>query len=80
LGCWWWGKFATFEQTSLQHMRTLVVALALASGGTYFVFGPLKQSLTHSEGSVAWEMFDPALLARYQAEGRPVMLDFTAEW
>jgi len=80
LGCWWWGKFATFEQTSLQHLRTLVVALAIAAGGSYTVFGPLKNSLTPGEGLLAWEMFDPERLARYQAEGRPVMLDFTAEW
>lgn len=80
LGCWWWGKFATFEQTTLQHLRTLVVALAIAGVGTYFVFGPLKSALNPEEGLVAWEKFDPDAFARYQAEGRPVMLDFTAEW
>jgi cytochrome c biogenesis protein CcdA len=80
LGCWWWGKFATFEQTPFQHLRTLVVALALAGGGTYVVFGPVKSSLDPEAGLLAWEKFDPDALARYQAEGRPVMLDFTADW
>ena len=27
IGCWWWGKFATFERTTLQRLRTLAVAL-----------------------------------------------------
>ncbi|HUR28249.1 MAG TPA: hypothetical protein VM509_08675, partial [Planctomycetota bacterium] len=80
LGCWWWGRFATFEQTPLQHARTLLVALALAGGGTYLTFGPLQRSLNHREGSLVWEDFDPDAFARYQAEGRPVMLDFTAVW
>ncbi len=80
LGCWWWGKFATFEQTPMQHLRTLVVALALAGGGTYLAFGPTQNALTPEEGSLVWENFDPDAFARYQAEGRPVLLDFTAVW
>jgi thiol:disulfide interchange protein DsbD len=80
LGCWWWGKFATFEQTSFQRARTLVVALAIAAGGTWFVFGPLRSGLDPHEGSLVWENFDPEKFARYQAAGQPVMLDFTAEW
>ena len=80
LGCWWWGKFATFEQTSFQRARTLVVALAIAGAGTWFVFGPLRSGLNPHEGSLVWENFDPEKFARYQAAGQPVMLDFTAEW
>lgn len=80
LGCWWWGKFASFEQTTLQRLRTLAAALVIAGAGTWFVFGPLKSSLDPRGGNLVWEDFDPEKFARYQAAGQPVMLDFTAEW
>jgi thiol:disulfide interchange protein len=80
LGCWWWGRFANFEQTPLQHVRTLVFALAIAGGGSYLVFGPVKDALTPEQGALVWEDFDPEAYARYRAEGRPVLLDFTAVW
>lgn len=81
LGCWWWGKYATFEQTSLQRARTLIVALCLAGGGAAFAFGPLRNAMTPgASGELAWEDFDPHSFERYQREGRPVMLDFTADW
>ncbi len=80
LGCWWWGRFATFEQTALQHLRTFVVAVAIAGAGSYLMFGPVQRAFTNEEGSLVWEQFDPERLARYRAEGRPVMLDFTADW
>jgi thiol:disulfide interchange protein len=78
-GCWWWGKFATFERSTAQRMTTLVVSLAIVAFGAWFVFGWLKTSLK-SEGSVAWVDFDPAELDRYREEGKPVLIDFTAAW
>ncbi len=33
-----------------------------------------------SEGTRGWERFTPQLVAMYQAQGRPVFVDFTADW
>ena len=79
IACWWWGKFATFEQTTLQRMQTLVVALAIAGGGAWISFGWLRGA-TEGDAKVAWEQFDPGALERYRVDGRPVLMDFTADW
>lgn len=79
LGCWWWGKYATFEQSSFQRWRTLAVSLVIAGVGAWFAFGPFRGALT-GESNVAWEEFDPVALAEYRDDGRPVLIDFTADW
>src|SRR5690606_34410902 len=34
----------------------------------------------NNDGSIAWRAFTPALLEKLRAEGRPVFIDFTADW
>jgi thiol:disulfide interchange protein len=67
------------------HNRTLAlcVALLLAAGG-FFLFlhtplstGPGSARTTNSEG---WEVFSPERLQAERAAGRPVFVDFTADW
>jgi thiol:disulfide interchange protein DsbD len=38
------------------------------------------QSVSTMEQQGAWEPWSAAAVARYQAQGRPVMVDFTASW
>lgn len=78
LGCWWWGNFASFEQTPLKKLATLGVAAGIVAAGAWFSFGTMRGWFSPVEAE--WEEFDPLALERYHAEGRNVFLDFTANW
>jgi thiol:disulfide interchange protein len=82
IGCWWWGKYATFEQTSPARFGTLLTAAAIIAGGAWICFQPLKNALSREvgSGSLVWYEFDPVELERLHQAGIPVMLEFTADW
>jgi len=61
----------------------LMVALLLAAGGFYlFLYAPLRSgpSNARTTGSEGWEAFSPERLQAERAAGRPVFVDFTADW
>lgn len=78
LGCWIWGRFATFDQTRAKHAATLAIAIATVGLGGWFSFRMLPAFL-HIDEAV-WEPFDAHKLATYQAQGRNVFIDWTADW
>ncbi|MCE9593685.1 MAG: thioredoxin family protein [Planctomycetes bacterium] len=78
LGCWWWGNFATFDQTPAKKLATLGFAAAIVAGGAWFSFGTMRAWFSPVETD--WETFDPRALERYHDEGRNVFVDFTANW
>lgn len=82
LGCWWWGRFATFDQSSARRLATLAVALGIIGLGSWISFGPFRSLFTqgHEEQAVAWEDFEPDRFEDLLAEGRSVFVDFTASW
>jgi thiol:disulfide interchange protein len=55
-----------------------IVALAVAAP----LYGVHTLSTTTAQGSSTrgWQPFTPQLVAMYQAQGRPVFVDFTADW
>ena len=69
---------------------TAVVILVLAVGAPVYAvrtFPPPTSSVaTERSGGArtdhtrAWQPFTPDLVAQYQAQGRPVFVDFTADW
>ena len=42
--------------------------------------GPASASTGATDHTRAWQAFTPELVAQYQAQGRPVFVDFTADW
>lgn len=80
LGCWWWGRFATFDQKLGARLGTLGAALLIVAVGARLTFVELRGMFTKGGGHLAWIEFDPVLLAKYNAEGRSVFVDFTANW
>jgi suppressor for copper-sensitivity B len=80
LGCWWWGKFATFDQTPGKRLGTLVASVAIVALGARLSFVDFKGLFSKEGGDVAWVDFDPELFAKHQADGRNVFIDFTANW
>jgi thiol:disulfide interchange protein DsbD len=84
LGCWWWGRFATFDQKIGARLSTAGVVLAFILIGARVSFVDMKHLFAGAAGEsgdrLAWVEFDPSVLAKYQKEGRNVFVDFTANW
>ena len=58
-----------------------VAAAGLAMVLAWPVSEPAQAALTVTKsGSVSWQPWDPATVARLNAEGKPVFVDFTAAW
>lgn len=68
-----------------QRWASAIAALIVLSAVAISVIGPGKlahasEAATTAQGSGAWEPWSAEAVARYQAQGRPVMVDFTASW
>jgi thiol:disulfide interchange protein len=73
--CWWIGRTA-YTQTPAQRATAWLgsIATATAIGVLAFTFlAPGKEALP-------WQPWSPSALAQAQAEGKTVMVDFTADW
>jgi len=59
-----------------------VIVLALAVALPILAVRKLNVASAHvaTAGSSQWEPFSPALVDKYRAQGRPVFVDFTADW
>jgi thiol:disulfide interchange protein DsbD len=84
LACWWWGKYATFDQKLGARLATAGVVLAFVGIGARVSFVEMRHlfagAADASGDRLAWVEFDPEALAKYSAEGRTVFVDFTANW
>src|ERR1700761_6386492 len=76
--------------TKLPATTTAVVILVLAIAAPVYAvrtFPPQLSSIAATENggartdhTRAWQPFTPDVVAQYQAQGRPVFVDFTADW
>ncbi len=78
LGCWWYGRFATWDKPAGVRLRHLAAGLAMAGAGAWLSFGVAPN--TGSKGSVDWVHFTPDGFEQALASGRNVFVDFTADW
>jgi thiol:disulfide interchange protein DsbD len=91
ISCWLVGRFATLTATRTRSLLIWSAAVLLAAGG-YWLFlenvldvrhalaGPPFPAAVTGEGGVPWEPFSLSTLEEKLQEGKPVFLDFTAEW
>ena len=86
LACWLYGAFCG----PLSSIRTRVMAILLSvlivgAGGSYSLtkFSASARganTATASEGGIPWQAFSQKALDDLLAEGKPVFVDFTADW
>jgi len=89
LAAWLYGAFlGPVSSTRARTLATLAILLSLLLGLGYFTGNlfarsaammPDKSAATPTDG-IPWVPFSEAELQRLLAEGRPVFLDFTADW
>ncbi len=78
LGAWAWGRAAMRQRMGGRVFGGLAMAGAVAMA----VLGNVSRGTASEEtaGAIAWEAYSPARVAELRAEGRPVLIDFTAAW
>jgi thiol:disulfide interchange protein len=71
---WMWGTWVTFNTPPARKwaVRTIAVVLAVAAGAWML---PRPQ-----EAKIDWQAYDAAAIENVVAEGRPVLVKFTADW
>jgi thiol:disulfide interchange protein len=90
LAAWVYGEFVQ-RGRARRWLGVAATAALLAGGYAYAIEGQLRWrspltesetagSLKESPDGIDWQRWDPAAVARARAEGRPVLVDFTADW
>ena len=74
--CWWIGR-TSFTATWSQKLWSWVVGMAVAAVTAVVMFYALPK-LSFYE--LAWQPFSRVTLESHLAEGRTVLVDFTADW
>jgi thiol:disulfide interchange protein DsbD len=71
---WMWGGWVSYTTTPLRKWVTRLVAAALAvvAGWAFLPAPPDEQ--------IPWQKYDAALIEKYLADEKPVLIKFTADW
>ncbi len=86
IGAWVYGK-AILIQSRLKRIVAYAIMIATAVVGVQMILLPRASWSESSEiaekGSTTWngwQKFSPELVAQLRAEGKPILIDFTAKW
>ncbi|MFT5048716.1 MAG: thiol:disulfide interchange protein [Chlamydiales bacterium] len=80
MGCWWWGRFATYDQSSAQRMGTFGMSILIVALGAQISFKSFRGLFeSDHDGAVEWIDFDPDQFKADLGE-HSVFVDFTADW
>jgi thiol:disulfide interchange protein DsbD len=74
---WMWGKWAGFSTPAPRVWTIRVIALLLAAGTGFWLLPARGQS---AQNAVDWQPYDAGVVDKAAAQGRPVLLKFTADW
>jgi thiol:disulfide interchange protein len=91
VACWWIGRVPSYAETQqklLGWAGGIAMAAAIAWGGFQYFASPSQKMIgaepgraeTYEARLFTWKPYSPDALAQAQAEGKTVMIDFTAEW
>lgn len=87
LACWIYGAFAGPFASVKSRVISFLLILVIVVGGGWIFLGhnfvqsqPSGGSAPKEEGGIAWVDFSAKELAALRAQGKPVFVDFTADW
>ncbi len=88
VACWLYGSFCGALSTPRTRWLAGLAALLAVLGGSYFFGGAFARALPPEKASgaiasaesIAWEAFSQARLDELLQAGKPVFVDFTADW
>jgi thiol:disulfide interchange protein len=71
---WMWGGWVSYDTKLSRKWLIRIIAMALAvAAGWLFLRAP-------AEGRISWQRYDADLIKSARAEGKPVLIKFTADW
>lgn len=71
LGCWIYGRWSLPHKPARTRTVAMVLTVLSIGGGLAFGWPQIEKK---------WEAWSPELVAELRAEGKPVYIDFTAQW
>jgi DsbC/DsbD-like thiol-disulfide interchange protein/cytochrome c biogenesis protein CcdA len=81
-GAWVWGRWGSIDRSRWSRLVAGVLALALIAAGAAVAIRAAETgkaaAIPLSDG--VWEPWSPERVAELRAAGRPVFIDFTAQW
>lgn len=83
-GCWIYGKWGSpIKKRRTRLLGSLLALLFFALGSVTIYTAAVKEPVDSVDNQVAvggWEPFSPERIKELQAQGKPVLVDFTAKW
>ncbi|MEZ5413032.1 MAG: protein-disulfide reductase DsbD family protein [Opitutaceae bacterium] len=83
MAAWIYGRMGQAHGKPGKQRAGVLLALILATGGTWFGWpksAEAAQAAAAASNAVVWEKWSPEAVAKAQAEGRTIYVDFTARW
>jgi thiol:disulfide interchange protein DsbD len=87
IGGWIYGKWGTFNSTSITKFVSRTATIILISAGLFFGItyasnstAAVSNSIDNSKSEIIWEKFSQSKVDQLRAQGTPVFIDFTAAW
>ncbi|MDQ8188198.1 protein-disulfide reductase DsbD domain-containing protein [Pelagicoccus sp. SDUM812002] len=77
LGAWIYGRWSTPMRKKATQRFASVLAVLTVLGGIWMMM-PREQ--VEGEEEIAWQSYSPALVDELSGSGKPVFVDFTADW
>jgi len=73
-GVWVWGGWVGYGTAALRKWLVRIVAVVLVAAAGWVFLGPPAPELIH------WQPYDAAVVDNARAQGRAVLIKFTADW
>ncbi|MGC8548653.1 MAG: protein-disulfide reductase DsbD family protein [Acidobacteriaceae bacterium] len=80
---WFLGRWPAKIASTITAILVIVAAIALPAYAASALPPPSQsstQSSSKASGQTNWQPYTPALLQQYLSQGKPVFVDFTADW
>ena len=78
MGAWVYGRWATPVRKAITRRLAMGIALLFGLAGLWLMFP--RDAAAEAESEVAWQEFSPELISELRAAGKPIFVDFTADW
>jgi thiol:disulfide interchange protein DsbD len=77
IGAWIYGRWSTPARKKATRRLASGLALLTVGGGIWMM---MPKDMDASEEKIVWQAYSPALVEELSASGKPVFVDFTADW
>lgn len=81
VAAWVWGRFAGLEQPAARRRGVSLVTLALVAAFSFWLWPKVLDGRAAPETTeVGWQPWSAATVQTLRAQGKPVFVDFSAQW